>query len=66
MGCVVDVIRGVLSSIKGGHPERIGGIPILTSNLPVDCVQSTDLRYASGKHEKIRFPLNMQDSLAKG
>ena len=21
MGCVLDVIRGVLASIKGGHPE---------------------------------------------
>ena len=22
MGCVVDVVRGVLASIKRGHPER--------------------------------------------
>ena len=27
MGCVLDVVRGVLASIKGGHPERVGGIP---------------------------------------
>ena len=22
MGCVVDVVRGLLANIKGGHPER--------------------------------------------
>ena len=22
MGCVLDVVRGVLANIKGGHPER--------------------------------------------
>ena len=32
MGCVVDVVRGVLASIKRGHPERGRGIPI---KLPI-------------------------------
>ena len=27
LGCVVDVVRAVLASIKRGHPERVGGIP---------------------------------------
>ena len=30
MGCVVDVVRGVMGSIKGGHVEKVGGIPRTT------------------------------------
>ena len=27
MDCVLDVVRGVLASIKGGDVEKVGGIP---------------------------------------
>ena len=33
MGCVVDVVRGVLASIKRGDVEKIGGITIITVAL---------------------------------
>ena len=29
MGCVVDVVRGVLASIKGGNVEKVGDTPVL-------------------------------------
>ena len=27
MGCVFDLVRGVLASNKGGDVEKVGGIP---------------------------------------